>query len=482
MIRKLFFTYLITVLSIHSYAINLHNIKNEKPYIIMNVRSNDCLNCFATVPSIYDNICEERILLLSDDALMKPYLLQNSNINKEINFLNDKKLSDSLAFNHLSSLIFVEDTAVHIYNLSADLSEKINEIKNVLAPYCNSTVNLNKESSLEVKQYRDSVLSPYSTVYSFRDHDAKFLNSKFQIGVYQHNNSEKLIYNDAFLNEKKEKFLYEFVKNNHPDTYNFLSIDSTHLILKQFVQPKMIVRDFDTESLIFNYAFCHSEENDNQIHLRREVFFAYDGQDSELDIDSYNNLSIIRSITHDNELYDPITLSGYIKEGNIIYLPYRSMINYGEADEKINLAIVALELKNQDIAVFKNNFETNLNLNSGIDFSFHLDNNQIPVIINRTEKEILFVKNNSIIKFADIYDNMRYIYDLEVKYDIINFISVLENNTVIKGVYDLQTNHTQHEIIAEYPYAGATFHQNNQIKAFSIDQDHNKLNIYTLEF
>src|SRR5690554_354421 len=135
------------------YATKIDHLKKEKPYIIINVRSNDCLNCFATVPSIYDHICEKRILLLSDDALMKPYLLQNSNINKEINFLKDKKLSDSLAFNHLSSLILVEDTAVHIYNLSADLSQKINEIKNVLAPYCNSTVNLNKESSLEVKHY-----------------------------------------------------------------------------------------------------------------------------------------------------------------------------------------------------------------------------------------------------------------------------------------------------------------------------------------
>jgi len=172
------------LLPVKIFAVNIDSLIDakihiDKPYLIINLTSTDCITCRAggvnLIKKLSDKVDKNKIILLSDDKNMSLYYQQYSNIFNGYKRVYDKVLSKALALGPFSSACLVLNNCAHNYsfkNMDIDTFNYVNE------SLLNSLVFDNKEYKV-----KDSVFDNVPNLF-FCDSYAMLFNVQFQIGLY----------------------------------------------------------------------------------------------------------------------------------------------------------------------------------------------------------------------------------------------------------------------------------------------------------
>lgn len=443
-------------------------INIQKPYIIITLPENDCINCKSNAFNLFNNFCKKKIIILSDSKLMYSYLKRNSNIDSSIIFLYHRQLSQYLSYKGLSSVCLVTKNGIKKYALDANFQNDVAHIRAIINKNCNSITDtalsdsssillgnvLNIQHKKPTFQCLDTLGIIESDICSYFNigDNSYFFNKKFQMGAAHKNQDSYLTYQYLTFDSTLQDGLQSIVKKFSPRS-GLLQPNDADSLLKKIGQPDITILATDSKSLLGYYNACFEDAASTEDHRFVKVykqFFLFTNNTSHFDpfnLNSYTNKFWIPDTLYlINKLYELFPHRGYCLKGTDLYIP---LIGYDTINGKLYFnyffKIADFNLNPKGNAVLKRIIVINA-VDTVTDFFMRIDKDGNPIVIDEGNQRIYFSKNNQTLQFKSIYKSLSYLYDLNfATKQQMNFAGVSSENgskTPIIGIFDYKNKKT----------------------------------------
>ncbi len=423
----------------------------ERPYLILNITSGECITCRTAAVNILNKItktiAKSKIILLSDDKNMNIYFKENEEIFGGYQTVFDKRLSRLLSNGGPSAtacLIGID--SMHCFTLTKANNDSIAYIRTVLS---GKTTGGKKRIIIQ-----DSITRSASRLY-FDKEICTFLNTQFQVGLLYNIGSGVTTYIHEKCSDETMGGLLGILGQNG---YNGLSTAamSDALLKKKGVSPAIInaINLHDRRMCFKAYATSISvSENlqDTTIKVLANMFLAKDlmqGSDP-LNVDNYKSFSLLGSVVDNNDTLTPL-IGDYEFANDHYYMPYwnsKGSIYKIQNGRKINKAtdvrIVEMDFDNNKHARRVHVYSIQEGKDGPGNYYFRVTDAGLPVVVSKTNKTINFLSENKRTSFSEfIYeagDTVTNIFDITCNDNLLKFVAVTGKNNFVKGTYNILT-------------------------------------------
>src|SRR5690554_684138 len=248
------FGILLFIVIVFLTEVQLHAIENkDNPFIIINLQPSDCMSKTIYIKQVYDKICSDRFLILSDDKLMKTYLEKNNLLLKGVDFIWDKELSKQLSTDYRSNLVLITKSDTTIYFFEENFETDLNTISKILEPYCKEHKAVLDLSARFIKEssFQDSLTGSNFINLNFDNNKTIIFNERFQIGTVIDENSSRLQYYFPEISERAHVRLSNII-DVQDENLRLESIELTKEVLDKIGQPLIKIQNTERNSLLFS--------------------------------------------------------------------------------------------------------------------------------------------------------------------------------------------------------------------------------------
>jgi hypothetical protein len=419
----------------------------NQPYVLINLPSGDCINCKLNAFEALRTLCKEKIAIVSDDRQMKHFLQRTTDVADSVKFIGNKHLSDLLLIEGgKGSLCLVNKDTILKYPLDASFdTEKLNDVEKIIN--CNN-IGGSGERENGRTSFKDSIINPSHSFFDFDSHQYYVFNTKFQAGLEAGAVLPK--YYDFSIKKETEKKIHSLVARNTPK-WNLLAIDdssyakSSTKVLKQTGLLNVNLVSFQVGSVFFYYNTCHSVPTgyDTLIDIRVGRKFIFSKSDNSfLSPNENQKMYFVPDISKKGKAFYALryTSKGYQFKNNLLYLPAIKSDSTGQPLSDATLLILTFKVGKGEAVELEKIFDTKRKTDSISDFFMRLDDEGIPVIVNKNSRYVLRLKDHTSVTFAQLTgdSSTHYLYDISVDKNELKYLAVVSKSTV-KGSYNIKT-------------------------------------------
>ena len=450
------------VAAVQTFAVGLDSllnskIKMQKPYLILNITSTECITCRAGFANILNNITDsqlkKKIIILSDDKNMSFYLRQNPQIYGGYKTIYDKELSAALALGPSATVSLIQNSGAHTYLVNKTDYDTINYLKQILATASVST----DYTRFKIK---DSVFNNPTNLF-FGNKKAILFNSQFQVALqfdFEKNIATYMQpqYNDSTIETlnriisphmSKELTDAQFAREElrgmglEQITIHGLNLNSSTVLFKQYSVSMEIKNDFkDTATFSMpQILLAQNDDNNELFKLNKSAAFFF-----------------IDSLHYRGDVLEPLFSHGYqIFDGNF-FIPYWDIqhsksnnVNGREIKQATCMYIVKYKNYAKDKKWGYDIFKIYDTTKGPGTFFFRIDKEGNPVIISATNQTITNLGKNTTQNYSDFHsdneETIKKFFDISFTKDTMWFAAVTDKSNYVKGCTSLKSGTTKME-------------------------------------
>jgi hypothetical protein len=431
----------------------------ERPYIILNITSTDCITCRAGSKKIIDGLKitnKDRVYLLTDDRNMSLYFNKHPEIYNRFNIIYDRALSNALALGPSSTVCVVDKGDVQRMLLSKIDADSISYIENKL------------RNSLKVHSriiLNDSMLNDLSDVTYCNDYVLVY-NEQFQSGLYYHFSSKTSRYIQPQYDDTTVELLYGVLRNNgmrnltdavfgkqwlmedgvSPVSAHSINANENSLLFKLYA--------ISIDTIINNNADTVSSANPHIFTLEKAMGNNFD----ILNMNNHTSITLHPPVINNRDTFNALSSEKHqVYNGNtfLVYWDIRHSksvsVNGRQVKLPTNVSIIEFDGKEKGVAKPKNIFK--VKNDSGTKFFFRIADNGYPVVVNNSSGTIAFLQNDFELKFEVIssspLEKLSKCFDVSIKNDTIKYVGITKGKKCIKGYYAIKSGKMKTEELGD---------------------------------
>lgn len=448
-----------------SYAVNIDalmhgKINIPKPFLVINIRSGDCIMCRVNVVTIIDKmklkVPDEKIILLSDEPLMGSYFAEYPEIFAPYTVIFDAELSNALAKESGSTVCLIREDTILKYDLGKITEKDFMHFDSILSYFPPRKQQPFVEMPHQVAY--DTLFPAYFSDFSLNNDYSIFFNNALQVGVVYDMSLKESLAMRTQISSRKYAEIMDIVDRNTCEEY----VDTTTAlkILQKAGLPKALIRKISSindDCILFylNTVYYRGDKDDDalDVGIRKQCFMGVGKPDphSILNIDSYSHFFLIDTFHYLNNAYVCNYSYGYQISTNKVFMFFTPLHTALSSEEPYLLVVAALgfALEHKKAALL-NVFPVHYPSKTTNDLSVYLDDNDAPFIINERAKTIQF--QNEIIEYSKLFthgtDTITSVFDAVVENHTLRLIGQT-NNIIIKCQYHLINKETKTEKLCD---------------------------------
>jgi hypothetical protein len=445
----------------------------EKPFIVVNIKSNDCMTCWGLSTNLIDKIkTKDKLIILFDDQTMSLYVEKNKNKFEGLNIIYDNDLSKKFSIESKSSVSVVTKKNTNNIYLSNINDSIVDSINNILQ---NIEID-NKISNIE--KYKGVKFDNSNFIY---DRNSSILfNNKYQIGFYSTNDNIVYDYIEPKYSNKTTNLLNRFIKLKNETSY--VSDSVRELILNKVGMPNINIKNLEFNEKIaiglkLNTVINKSDPLDTNLNFSviSKYFIAINTSQilNTLNVDSYSHYYLIDTFYHIDKYLAPISTFGFQLIKNKLFIPFMDYVSGTDKEKHYLVEFTIDSLKNNKLEKTNIFPLTDFDNKSTEDILLRVDENYTPFVIYKNQRLIYNCKTEKSISINklnnfDQNDSTIFIYDFKVKNNEINILFHKGFDTLYKSIY---LTKTQKKVLKNYKLEpntkGAKFNDyNNKISLY----------------
>ena len=428
--------------------------KQQKPFILLNFSSRDCINCRSGVsyilPEMSKTVGDSNIVLLIDHKNLSLYLNKYPELFSKYNTQISQELSSQLSPDGRSRLFVIGKDKKADFDLNVLDKKVLNSIVDSfhsLSADGTKAVGLNKSQDGGVSKRLnysgvDTVFEQYEEIFEAGNSGCMVFSKQFQIGRVIDFHDASSQYFEFGVNTAAINRLNTIVSRSYP--MNYLPADSSQKILRLMTLPAIYIENirFAGEKCYIAFKYnCVSYDGvkatGEDIGIRSRYFVGeIDLKDRPIkvlcDLSNYNAFYLVDTLVKGEQVYNP-NFHSIIDVQNDLITIRRDRVNAALTGKIADTSLyVSSSILNKEGKPSENSLYQLTKLKAEDQLILRQDSNKAPFFWNQTSMKFYDGKGEATtIALPLIKDGLTYVYDFYLVDDVIKILGVVNSKTYL---------------------------------------------------
>jgi len=426
----------------------------QKPYLIINVTSTDCINCrmggVAILNKLKGSSYKDKIVVVSDDKNMSLYFQDNADKYDGYKKIYDRRLSRALSQGPSCTASLVAESGTHTYLFKGITDDTLNYFKQVLDNKGDAGTNSDV--------VRDTAMSDVSNMYWGKDYVLLY-NDRFQLGLRYDRTARTVNYMRPSIGDAAANNIYNLARNAGIKGIADAKIArlTTHMVgmsmvLVNGIEPtdnSAMFKLFEvkTDTTINGTDTNVNSNIYNQMVLARNL----DNKSDPFSAGNYASYTLFDSVVHAGKKYVPSQTLDYQEQNGHYFIAFHHtddnsfIMDHGR---KIfvprDLVIADFSCKEDGRAEINKVYDVDTYEAEGCPgFFFRISDAGVPVAVSNDKKTIAFLNGDHRVFFSSLIyaagDTVSKVFDIRVEGDELRFAGMTDKNNCVKGSVNMAT-------------------------------------------
>lgn len=473
--------------------------KQQKPFILLNFNSRDCINCRSGIsyilPELSKSVGDTNIVILIDHKNLLLYLKKYPELFGKYTTQISQELSSQVSSDGRSRLLVIGNNKKSDFDLNVLDKPVLRSIVDTFHSLMsdNAAVDFTKMQTGRVTRSLgysgvDTIFEQYEGIFEATKDGCLVFSKQFQIGRIIDFNDASSKYFEFGIDIATIVRLNDIVSKSYPMKY--LPADSSQQVLRLITLPTIYIENIrfagDKCYVAFKYN-CVSLDGilatGEDIGIRSRYFIG------ELDLKD-KPISLLSDLSNYNDFY---LIDTFVKNGKVFNPNFHSIIDVLDGRVSIRWEPVNTDLtgKIADTSLYISNFMLDKENKQRTNSLYHLAKikaadqlilrlgiDQTPYLWNQTKMEFYDGKGVTITKVLSlIKDSLTYVYDFHLDDDLIEILGVFNNSQTYLIQYHISNGKINRWKLEDKDvYSNLRFTSRNSFVGFVKDIKTDKIN------